>query len=240
MLFEGKRVLITGGSSGIGRALGVAMAAKGASVAVCGRHADTLNQVSEQHSAIHGFTADVTIPKQITTLKRQLDNAMGGIDVLVNNAGRMVRFDAREGIPEAIESEVMLNLMAPLRLTRLFLPQLLQRDSAAVVNVTSGFALWPNRSSPVYAATKAALHSFTKSLRWQLESTAVRVIEVLPPLVQTQSAVESGGMDPMAFAEKVIAQIERGEEEIRVAEVKWLALGRRLSPELVDTVLKKR
>ncbi|MBD3243024.1 MAG: SDR family NAD(P)-dependent oxidoreductase, partial [Chitinivibrionales bacterium] len=151
MLLEGKRILITGGSSGIGRALAIAMAAKGASVAVCGRHADTLEQVGEQHPSIHGFAADVTIPKQISALKRQLDNAMGGIDVLVNNAGRMVQFDAREGIPEAIESEVMLNLMAPLRLTRLFLPQLMQRDSAAIINVTSGLALWPNRTSPVYA-----------------------------------------------------------------------------------------
>ncbi|MFW6254930.1 MAG: SDR family NAD(P)-dependent oxidoreductase, partial [Chitinivibrionales bacterium] len=164
----------------------------------------------------------------------------GRIDILVNNAGRMVQFDVRDGIPDSADSEMALNLAAPLHLIKRFLPGLMDRPDAAIINVSSGYALWPSRSAPVYSATKAALHAFTKSLRWQLEGTSVKVFELIPPLVATESAVIKGGMTPDNFARLVVHKMEAGKEEILISEVRLLELGRRVWPALVDRVMKRR
>lgn len=241
MRFENKRVLITGGTNGIGRALAVSLHNRDAKVAVCGRHTERLEEMQREYPRITGLRADVTDPGDVVSLKQQLDGTMGGLDILVNNAGRMVQFDAREEIPADADREVALNLIAPLHLIRLFLPQLLQRQEAAIVNISSGYALWPSRSAPVYSATKAAIHALSKSLRWQLQDTPVRMIEVLPPLVRTASAVVSrGGMTPEAFAKAVVHRMESGNEEIALAGVRLLKLGARCCPRIVDRVLKNR
>ncbi len=240
MDFTNKRILITGGGSGIGRALAVELWKKEARVAICGRHREKLDQVAAKYPGIVGVKADVTKDEDIQLLFENLREVLGGIDILINNAGRMVQFDVREGIPDSIDSEVALNLTAPMRLIRACLPELISRPDAAIINVSSGYALWPSKSAPVYSATKAALHSFTKSLRWQLEGTSVKVIELIPPLVATESATMSGGMTPDNFARLVVHKMERGEQEILVSEVRLLELGRRVWPGLIDRVMKRR
>jgi short-subunit dehydrogenase involved in D-alanine esterification of teichoic acids len=234
------RILITGGGTGIGEALAKTFARAGAEVAICGRRIEPLEKVQSKIPSIRAYKADVVVHDQILALKQQLDRDMEGIDVLINNAGRMVQFDMKDGLPDSAGSEVELNLMAPVELVDIFLPQLLRRERSAIINVTSGYALSPSKSAPLYCATKAALHSFTKSLRWQLENTPVRVIEILPPVVSTSAAVVKGGMDPMAFSKRVIRQIRRGRTEIKVGQVMFLAVMRHLAPGIIDSVLKKR
>lgn len=234
------RVLVTGGGSGIGEALAITFARHGASVAICGRNLEKLELILKEHSGLRAYETDVTIHNQIATLKTRLDREMDGIDILVNNAGRMVQFDIKHGIPNSARNEIELNFIAVLNLIDLFLPQLMSRKQSAIINVSSGYALTPARSAPVYCATKAALHSFTKSLRWQLEDTTVKVIEIFPPVVATSAATVKGGMDPQKFANIVVRQIEKGKTEIKVGQVLLLAIARHLAPGVIDMILKKR
>ncbi|KMQ50294.1 short-chain dehydrogenase [Chitinispirillum alkaliphilum] len=235
-----KRVLITGASSGIGRALGISLGRFGCKVAACARNKKSLENTASQHPHIKPYRADITKRDDRLNLYKQIKRDMDGIDVLVNNAGRMVLFDSVVEIPDTIENEIDLNFSAPVELIRLFLPQLLKAPESAIINVTSGLALWPNKSAPVYCASKAALHSFTKSLRWQLEKTTVRVIEVLPPLVQTPSATKKGGISPNLFAKRVVEEIKKGISEIKLEEVKLLAIGRHISPFVTDAFMKNK
>lgn len=234
------RVLVTGGGSGIGEALAITFARHGASVIICGRNLEKLEMVRKEHSGIRAYKTDITIHDQITTLKTRLDSEMDGIDILVNNAGRMVQFDIKHGIPKSASNEIELNFIAALNLIDLFLPQLMSRNQSAIINVSSGYALAPARSAPVYCATKAALHSFTKSLRWQLEDTPVKVIEIFPPVVATSAATVKGGVDPQVFANIVVRQIEKSKTEIKVGQVMLLAITRHLAPGIIDMILKKR
>ncbi|MDG5815447.1 SDR family NAD(P)-dependent oxidoreductase [Chitinispirillales bacterium ANBcel5] len=239
MHFKNKRVLITGGTSGIGKAFARVLSQKGAAVAVCARRQEALKKLQSVIPGIVTISVDLSKKKEIACLKKILQKEMGGIDILINNAGKMAQFDVSDGFPNRYENEIALNLNAPVELCRLFLPQLLKRDRTAIINVTSGYALWPNKTSPLYCATKSALHFFTKSIRWQLENSTVKVIEVLPPLVKTPSAAKKGGMDPLVFAKKVISQIEDGKTEIKIAEVKALSIFMRLTPFVIDRVLRK-
>lgn len=234
------RVLVTGGGSGIGEALAITFARHGASVAICRRNLEKLELILKKHSGLRAYKTDVTIHDQIITLKTRLDREMDGIDILVNNAGMMVQFDILHGIPDNARNEIELNFIAVLNLIDLFLPQLVSRKQSAIINVSSGYALTPARSAPVYCATKAALHSFTKSLRWQLEDTPVKVIEIFPPVVATSAATSKGGMDPQRFANIVVRQIEKGKTEIKVGQVLLLAIARHLAPGIIDRILKKR
>lgn len=234
------RILVTGGSSGIGEALALTFAKHGASVTICGRNSDKLKMVQKKNPGIRAYQADITIPDQISSLKNWLDREMNGIDILVNNAGRMVQFDITHGIPGTARNEIELNFIAALNLIDLFLPQLLSRKQSAIINVSSGYALTPAKSAPVYCATKAALHSFTKSLRWQLENTPVKVIEILPPVVATSAATIKGGMDPQVFSNLVVRQIEKGKTEIMIGQVMLLAIALHLVPGIIDMILKRR
>ena len=238
--FKNMRVLVTGGSSGIGKALAETLVKRNARVAICGRHFDSLEKVREKNPDIQVYRADVTIKDEIVSLKTQLDQDINGIDILINNAGRMVQFDIQKGIPESAKNEIELNFTAVLNLIDLFLPDLLVRKKSAIVNVSSGYALSPAKSAPVYCATKAALHSFTKSLRWQLEDTSVKVFEILPPAVQTPGVTVKGGMDPLEFSAEVIRQIEQEKSEVKIGQVRLLAVARHIAPWAVDMILKRR
>ena len=141
MTLKNMRVLITGGTSGIGKALVITFLRRNARVAICGRHRESLEKVREKHPEIRAYKADITVRDEIVCLKAQLDQDMNGIDILVNNAGRMVQFDIRRGIPESARNEIALNFTAVLNLIDLFLPELMSRKKSAIINVSSGYAL---------------------------------------------------------------------------------------------------
>ncbi len=187
MEMTGNTILITGGGSGIGRGLAEAFHATGNQVIVAGRRAQALAEVVRANPGIASAELDIADPPSIAACVAQVVRDHPGLNVLVNNAGIMRIEDVLAdgaGLPDC-EATIATNLLGPIRLTAALLPHLRRQPRAAVVNVSSGLAFVPRADTPTYSATKAALHSYTQSLRHQLRATAVQVIELAPPLVAT-------------------------------------------------------
>ena len=243
MQLTDKRVLITGGGSGIGLALAEALAARGCRVAICGRQAAKLQAAAARIPGLLTASCDVRRPEEIAALDGRLQEAWGGIDLLVNNAGVAEAYSVRH-VPHWLalaELEIETNLVGPLRVTNQFLPQLLARPEAAIVNVTSGLALAPSPAAPGYSAAKSGLHAFTRALRRQLRGTPVRVFEVLPPMVDTPMVAESTvrKMAPSAVAAAIVRGLERNRPEIAVGEVRLLRWALRILPWTVEAILDR-
>ncbi|MDP9038243.1 MAG: SDR family NAD(P)-dependent oxidoreductase [Acidobacteriota bacterium] len=186
MNLTGNTILITGGGSGIGRALAEAFHALGNQVIIAGRRQALLDQTASANPGMKAVLLNVEDPESIADATAKLLNHFPGLNVLINNAGIMRPEDIRRGEVEAAEATVLTNLLGPIRVTAALLPHLLEQPSATVVTVTSGLAFIPLALTPTYSATKAALHSYTMSLRYQLKDTGVRVVELAPPWVATE------------------------------------------------------
>ncbi|WP_043667023.1 SDR family oxidoreductase [Streptomyces xylophagus] len=186
MKMTGNTILITGGTSGIGLGLALRLHEAGNKVIVAGRRKELLDEIAAEHPGIEALVLDVTDPASITRTAEQVRAAHPELNVLVNNAGIMLRENLLDpaSLPVA-EDHVTVNLLGTIRMTYAFLPLLTGKDDAAVMNVTSALAFVPLPVTPTYNATKAALHSFSESLRVQLADTGVQVIEVAPPGVRT-------------------------------------------------------
>ena len=214
----GRTVLVTGGTSGIGLALARRFAAAGSRVVVCGRRADRLREIEEAEPRVRGIASDLADEAARRALVAKVTADMPELDVLVNNAGIQRRMDLpREQDAAGIREEIAINLEAPIHLATLLLPRFLARPYAAIVNVTSGLAFTPLARVPVYCATKAALHSFTLSLRRQLEGTAVDVVEIAPPAVDTDlggPGLHKFGVPIDELVDAVMPRLAAGEREI--------------------------
>jgi uncharacterized oxidoreductase len=229
MQLAGRTALVTGGSDGIGREIARRLRTRGATVIVAGR--DPGRVEAARGDGFEAIQADQSNPEGIDGLMNALDGRT--IDILVNNAGMGANYMVDETIDLAeIDRCLFLNLTAPIHLTTRLLPMLRSRPDAMIVNVTSGLAIAPRASSPVYCATKAGLRSFTMALRAQLRDSKVRVLEVLPPVVETRmTAGFSGGKMPAAeCARQAVAAIEAGRDEANVGQVKLLRFIYSLSP----------
>lgn len=226
MELSGKHVLVTGGSAGIGLALAQALLRAGARVTLCGRSAARLHHAGEVLGpSARTICCDVADPGQHATLLDEAERAHGPLDLLINNAGVQQLMDFTDDAqPRQIVSEVMINLTAPLLLTEAVLPRLRRRPEAAIVQVTSGLALSPKASAPVYCAAKSGLRTFTRALRWQLEGEPLRVVEVLPPLVDTAMTAGRGRGKITAeqAAAEIIAGLRADREEIYVGRSRLL------------------
>ena len=187
MNMAGNTILITGGGSGIGRGLAEAFHAGGNRVIIAGRRAGPLRAVAAANPGMMFVTLDVADPGSIAAFGARVGQDYPALNVLLNNAGIMQAEDALADPFDltAAEATVAINLLGPIRLTAALLPHLRRQRSAAVINVTSGLAFVPRADTPTYSATKAAMHSYSQSLRFLLRNTAVQVIELAPPLVAT-------------------------------------------------------
>jgi uncharacterized oxidoreductase len=187
MQFKDNHALVTGGGSGIGLAISKALVAAGARVTITGRDARKLDAVASKNPGIAAYPCDVTDNNAILALRDSLLGE-GGIDILINNAGIMAFFSLLDPPPlqEQVD-EINIDAVGPVRMVQHFLPSLLERQST-IINVSSGLAYVPYAKAPVYSAAKSFLHAYTQCLREQLKGTSVRVVELLPPVVDTPLA----------------------------------------------------
>jgi len=227
----GNTMLITGGGSGIGRGLAEAFHALGNAVIIAGRRRQALDAVTVANPGMASVVFDVADPAAIGPLADHLEQHFPNLNVLINNAGIM-RFEEL-GSPAFdladAEAIVATNLLGPIRLTAALLPCLRKKPYSAIVNVSSGLAFVPLAPNPTYCATKAAIHSYTESLRYQLQGTTTEVLELIPPYVATD--LLNGASDPRAMPlDRYIAEVmeilrsEPAVQEICVENVKRLRL----------------
>ena len=187
MKMTGNTILVTGGGSGIGRALAEAFHAGGNQVIIAGRRPGPLAEVAAANPGMASVVLDVADPAAVQAFAARVVHDNPALNVLVNNAGIMKTEDVLADPFDLSEAELTIatNLLGPIRLTAALLPHLRRQPAATVVNVTSGLAFVPRADTPTYSATKAAMHSYSQSLRFLLRDTTVQVIELAPPLVAT-------------------------------------------------------
>ena len=231
MNITGDTILITGGGTGIGRALAEALHARGAQVIITGRREDVLKDTVAANPGMAWATLDVADAEAIPAFAAQLLKDHPGLNAVIHNAGIMKVEDlkAQPFDLATVDATIATNLLGPIRLTAALLPHLQAQPNATIMTVTSGLAFVPLAATPTYNATKAGLHSWTESLRHQLRDTAIEVLELAPPGVATDlmpGHAENPNSMPLAdYTAEVIGLIERGDTprgEILVERVKPL------------------
>ena len=201
MKHTGNTILITGGGSGIGRGLAEAFHAQGNQVVIAGRRKDVLEETVNANPGMRFLTVDVESLEDVKRFAAELTTEFPKLNVLINNAGIMKTEDLTSGLDqlEIAEQTVAINVLGTFRLTAALMPLLLQQPQATIMNVTSGLAFMPIFTNPSYCATKAAIHSWTQSLRYQLRDKQIEVLEIVPPYVQTELTGKYQSTDPNAM-----------------------------------------
>jgi uncharacterized oxidoreductase len=201
MQMTGNTMLITGGGSGIGQALAEAFHKLGNQVIIAGRRRGALEEVTAANPGMKSAVLDIENSESIQSFAGEVGRRFPSLNVLINNAGIMQPEDLRAGKADlaAAERMVTTNLLGPMRLTAALLPLLQRQPKSVVMTVSSGLAFVPLSITPTYCATKAGIHSWTMSLRYQLRQTTTQVIELVPPYVQTQLMGEGQASDPRAM-----------------------------------------
>ena len=242
MKTKNNTILVTGGATGIGYAMAEALVEAGNTVIICGRRKDRLEEAKSKLPQIHIHSCDVSRYADRKALYEWVKVNFKNFNVLINNAGIQRTADLKKGVPglSDSENEIATNLAAPIWLSAYFIPLLMKQKEAAIVNVSSGLGFVPIASMPVYCATKAAVHSFTISMRHQLKDTSVKVFEVVPPMVDTnlgKGSVEeteeewNRGIPPSEVAKALLASLEKDRYEVIVGEAGGLVTGSRMNPE---------
>ena len=248
MKLRQRTILITGGTDGIGLELARQLLERGNTVIVTGRDPRRLDEARRRLPQVHGILSDVADAAAIEALHADVTARFPGLSVIVNNAGIMRNLDLTGLRPLAdITRELDVNLRGPIQMIQQFLPHLRAQEQAAIVNVSSGLAFVPLAISPVYSASKAALHAYTRALRVQLAGSRVRVFELAPPPVETRlmraefEAETKGtrGMSVEALARQAIAGIERGRDEILPGLAGLLKAMSRIAPEFMYRLMTR-
>ena len=200
MNLTGNTILITGGGSGIGRGLAEAFHSLDNQVIIAGRRQNVLEETAGANPGMASIALDINDPASVKEAAAKVTGLYPALNILINNAGVARVEDLKAPAdPEKAGAIITTNLLGPIRLTSALLPHLLKQPRAAVINVTSGLGFVPFPVMPTYSATKAALHSYTVTLRVQLTGTPVEVLEIIPPYVQTELGGPTQAADPRAM-----------------------------------------
>jgi len=246
MKLTGRTILITGGSAGIGVAFALKFLELGNQVIVTGRRQSALDELKAKYPKLHTVQSDVADPAQIAFLAKRVKAGYPKLDVLMNNAGVMLHKNLKAPAADldGLMTEVNINVGGMIRMTSAFI-DILTANKGTVINVSSALAFVPLPSAPIYCATKSAVHSYTQSLRFQLEETGVEVIELMPPAVKTALTAdlpEGDGVTLISTDELIkqsFAALKAGKVEIRPGQAKLLALMQRLAPNFINRQLWK-
>jgi uncharacterized oxidoreductase len=247
MRMTNNTILITGGTSGIGYEIARQLCENN-TVIITGRNSDKLEKTKRKLKKVHTFQCDVAKPQEIIALHDQVSKMFPELNILINNAGMMKKIDLQEGKDlNTLTEEIETNLSGTIRMSMQFLPLLKKQRKAAIVNVSSLLAFAPIATTPVYCATKAAVHSYTKSLRIQLRDTNIKVFDLAPPAIETTmmdtfDAHEQKGMSLMGVSKLVkiaIKKMECNVLEIRPGLSNTVKIISRLSPNLALNILNK-
>lgn len=233
-------ILITGGATGIGFALAKELVDSGNDVMICGRRKGRLSEAKQKLPQIRTFQCDLSSREGRQRLFEHTKSDFGDINVLVNNAGIQRIINFKHGISELEkgEDEIAINLTAPIVLSAHFIPSLMEKGEAAIVNISSGLGFVPIVLFPVYCSTKAAIHSFSMSLRHQLRNTPIKVFEIVPPTTDTE--LDKGmrsrhgaprGVSAEEVAKASLAALANDEFECAIGEARGLRANARSNPE---------
>ena len=249
MQLSNNTILITGGTSGFGLEFAARLIDLGNTVIITGRDKAKLETTKKQLPSVHIFQSDVSDPDAIAELCKKVTSQFPNLNMLINNAGqmrKMILHDATIAVSD-ITREVETNLMGPIRMVQAFLPHLKKMGSAAILNVTSGLALVPFPIAPIYGATKSGLRSYTKSLRFQMKNTKIKVFELVAPAANTPlndqfTSLEGYNvklMQPEEIIDAAIKGLKNGTYEIYPGIARVLLMMSRVAPAFIFKQLSK-
>ena len=243
MKLQDRTILITGGTSGIGRELVNQLVSKNNKIIVISRNPVSLDCLNKEFPNVKTYQCSLANGMEIERSITDICKDFPEVSVVINNAGiqETPTFLDKNFCYAGIENEVNINLIAPIKICALMLGNLLGlQDTAAFVNVSSGLALFPKKTSAVYCATKAGIHNFSRSLRYQLEDTNVQVYEAILPIVDTPMTEGrgKGKISPQKAAHEIISGVEKGDEEIYIGKSRFIPLLSRISPSLMARIMK--
>lgn len=242
MITTGNTILITGGSSGIGLALAKRFLELNNKVIITGRDKEKLQKIKSAFPGIEIFAGDLTDKYSLVDLVQFIEQQHTDLNILINNAAIQYNYQYTNepNLINKIDYEISVNLNAPIKLTALLLPLLLKNKNSAVINVSSGLFIAPKKSASVYCATKSAIHSFTKTLRYQLEDTEIKVFEIIPALIDTPMTEGRGKskITPEQLMEEFIRDFKNDKVESYIGKTKLLKMIHRVSPKFADSIMK--
>jgi uncharacterized oxidoreductase len=224
MNINNKTILVTGGGSGIGFEIAKLLSQKGNKVVITGRTVSKLQKAAAQLTNVSFIATDINSEGDIDSLIDKINKEYGGLDILINNAGHASVYHLDEAVNayQKANAEIHTNYLSVIRLTEKLLPLLKASKEAAIVTVSSIVAFVPGINLPTYAASKAALHSYTQALRHTLaKNTGIKVFELMPPLVNTEFSTEIGGANgiaPEVVAEGLVKGFENDEYELHIGK----------------------
>lgn len=242
MELKNSTILITGGTSGLGLEFAKQLAKQGANIIITGRNLEALNETKKLFPNVHTFQSDVSKPKDIEQLYKDVTKQFPDLNIIINNAGLMRLIDLQDSslTLENINTEIATNLSGTIQMVHQFLPHLLTKKSAAIVNVSSGIAFMSYSPAPIYSATKAGVRAYTQALRLQLENTSVKVFEMIPPGVKTNLQnewVKQPNESMMMTADKMVKVAIDGllndKKELKPFMISLVKLATRLMPNVL-------
>ena len=229
MQTSGNTILITGGTSGIGLAFAKKFLELNNKIIICGRREDRLKKIKTSYGEIETRVCDIQKKEERISLAEWVIKKFPDTNILINNAGIQLLADLTKEVDiERVNREIEINLVAPIHLSSFFVQHLKQKNNSAIINISSGLAFVPLAPVPVYCATKAAIHSFTLSLRYQLKDIKIKVFEIAPPSVDTELGSDRrkdknathGGMHIDEFISEAMQYIEKDVLESAVGPAK--------------------